>query len=273
MPDTGDQLSPQGTSEPEFSYFQVQSFWGATKHIGGQKATEELVELCHIGKDKYVLEVGCGVGSTAVYLAKRHGCRVVGVDISERMIEWARKRAERAGVQDRVEFRVADAQDLPFDDGLFDAVICESVTAFPEDKQRAVDEYARVTKTGGYVGLNEGTWIKTPPPTELVEYMRRSMANARFLPPEAWKQLLETSGVRDIVVRTYTLSALSQWSNQMRGTDLGEFSDRLRAWGTFLSLFIKSPAFRKYAREITPSRKTIRTMFEYFGYGLYVGSK
>jgi len=123
MRDTGDELSSQGISEPEFSYFQVQSFWGVTKHMGGQKATEELVELCHIGKDKYVLEIGSGVGTTAVYLAKRHGCRVVGVDISERMVEWARKRAKRQGLEDRVEFRVADAQDLPFEDGLFDAAI------------------------------------------------------------------------------------------------------------------------------------------------------
>jgi len=130
-----------------------------------------------------------------------------------------------------------------------------------------------VTKPGGYVGLNEGTWIKSPPPRELVEYMSRSMANAIFLPPDAWRQLLETSGLRDIVVRTYTLSALSQWISEMRGFGLADFSERLRAWRTFLSLFIKSTGFRKYARQLTPSRKAIGDMFEYFGYGLYVGSK
>ena len=57
---------------------------------------------------------------------------------------------------------VADAQCLPFADRTFDAVICESVTAFVPGKLRAVAEYARVMRPGGYVGLAEGTWL-TPP--------------------------------------------------------------------------------------------------------------
>ena len=132
------------------SFFDFAAEVGLTKHIGGLEATEALIELCHIGKGSYVLDVGCGVGATPCYLAKRYDCRVVGVDISARMVERSRERAEREKVADVVEFRVADAQDLPFDDDLFDAVITESVTAFPEDKQKAVDEYARVTKPGGF---------------------------------------------------------------------------------------------------------------------------
>ena len=119
-----------GISPPEFSYFGVQAYWGATKHFGGSNATEELAEVCHISKDTYVLEVGCGIGLTACHLAKRYSCRVVGVDLSEQMIDLSRKRASREDVADRLEFRTADAQHLPFEDGLFDVVVCESVTAF-----------------------------------------------------------------------------------------------------------------------------------------------
>ncbi|MGC9335395.1 MAG: SAM-dependent methyltransferase, partial [Anaerolineae bacterium] len=57
---------------------------GLTKHLGGVEATEEIVELCHIGEGSYVLDVGCGAGATPAYLASKHGCRVVGVDISPR---------------------------------------------------------------------------------------------------------------------------------------------------------------------------------------------
>ena len=85
--------------------------------MGGLKATRELIELCHIDKDTYILDVGCGAGATPCYLAKRHGCRVVGVDISEGMIDRSNERARREGVEDRVEFRVADAQNIPFEDG------------------------------------------------------------------------------------------------------------------------------------------------------------
>ena len=262
--------SPGGISQPEYSYFGMQAYWGATKHFGGLKATEELAEACHINKDTYVLEVGCGIGITACYLIKKYGCRVVGVDISEQMIEWSQRRANREGVPHRLEFRTADAQNLPFEEDLFDAVICESVTAFLKDQQRAVNEYVRVAKHGGYVGLNEGTWIKTPPPTELVEFIDRALANATFHTSDEWRELTDNAELIDSVARTYTLTALCQWINELRGLGL---KDLVRAWGSFFSLYIKSPMFRKYARGITPSYTIVKSLFAYLGYGIYVGRK
>lgn len=263
------QLSQKETSEPEFSYFGLQAYWGGTKHYGGLKATEELVRLCDLSKGKYVLDVGCGVGITACYIAKRHGCRVVGVDISESMIDWANKRAKRNGAEDRVEFRLADAQKLPFDDDLFDAVICESVMAFVEDKERAVSECMRVTTPGGFIGFNEATWIKTPP-TELVEYLSRVTGVKEILTSNNWKELLAGAGLRDIEVRTYKIDKLSQLINEMRAFG---FRDYLRGWCKFLSLCMKSSAFRQYLKEAWPQSKNIRNMFDYIGYGIYVGRK
>jgi arsenite methyltransferase len=138
------------------SFFDFAAEVGLTKKRGVE-ATQALVELCHIREGKYVLDVGCGVGVSACFIARRYGCKVFGIDILERMVERSRERAKREGVADRVEFKVADAQSVPFEENLFDAVITESVTAFPKSKQKAVNEYVRVTKTGGYVGLNEST--------------------------------------------------------------------------------------------------------------------
>ena len=160
-------------NEPTFFGFAAEV--GLTKHIGGVEATEALMELCHIGTGKYVLDVGCGAGVTPCFIAQRYDCRVVGVDINERMVERSKERAQREKAADRVEFRVADAQDLPFEDALFDAVITESVTSFPEDKQKAVNEYVRVTKPGGYVGLNESVWLKAPPPPEVMAWTSQNV--------------------------------------------------------------------------------------------------
>ena len=104
----------------EFSYFRVQSRWGATKHMGGFKATQELLQMCQIAPGQRVLEVGCGVGITSWRLAKEYGCTVVGVDLSEEMISWAEQRAEREGVTGKTEFKVANAEYLPFEDYEFD---------------------------------------------------------------------------------------------------------------------------------------------------------
>lgn len=260
------QVSLEEISELEASYFELQAYWGITKHMGGLKATRELIELCHINKDKYVLDVGCGVGATPCYLAKRYGCRVVGVDISERMIDRSNERAKREGVENRVKFRLADAQNLPFEDALFDVVIGESVTTFLEDKQRAVSEYVRVIKPGGYVGLNEETWIKTPPPTELVEYATRTWDIKAEIPTsDRWEELLEGSGLRDRVVRTYKINVLGEFSQIRRYS----FKDLLRMLYRTLSLY-RSSAFRRYMKERLPTPKNL---FEYLRYGIYVGRK
>ncbi|MFQ6058324.1 MAG: class I SAM-dependent methyltransferase [Anaerolineae bacterium] len=256
----------QGISEVELSYFELQAYVGTTKHMGGLKATKELIALCPIDGDVHVLDVGCGAGATACYLAKKYGCRVMGVDLLESMVARSKERAQREGVAHRVEFRVADAQNLPFAEALFDVVIGESVITFVEDKQKAVSECVRVAKPGGYVGLNEETWIKTPVPAELVEFVSRTWGGARPETSNGWVALLEGSGLRDVVVRTHRFSALKE-ASQIRRYSLGDLSRMLyRA----LSLYIGSPAFRRYMRGRRPLPKNI---WEYLGYGLYVGRK
>ena len=188
-------------------FFDFAAEVGLTKHIGSVQATEELAELCHIAPGSYVLDVGCGAGVTPCFLAKKHGCSVVGVDILEGMIQKSKERAVREGVADRVEFRVADAQDLPFEDDLFDAVITESVTAFPADKQKAVGEYMRVTKPGGYVGLNESTWLKVPPPPEMVAWVSQDVgATVNPLTSAEWTGLLESAGLGELTASVWRAS-------------------------------------------------------------------
>ena len=133
-----------------------------------------------------VLDVGCGIGVGPAYMAKTYGCRVVDVDISEKMIEWSRQRAKQEGVEDRVEFRTADVLDLPFEADRFDVVICESVLAFIEDKPRAIRELVRVVKPSGYVGLNEALWIEGPPPERAEQVLEWG---TNILTAEAWQAL------------------------------------------------------------------------------------
>jgi arsenite methyltransferase len=263
------QTSPEKISAVENTYFEVQAYWGMTKHMGGVKTTEQLVELCHVDRDKHVLVVGCGVGVTPCYLAKKYGCSVIGVDLSDRMIERSKERAKREGVENRVEFRTADAQNLPFEELTFDAVICESVNAFIDNKARALSEYVRVLKPGGHVGLNEVTWLKTPP-QELVTYLYRTMGAEFLTCNNGWKELLEGSGLSEIVALVYKANAIRQWIDEVRQFELLDF---IRAWGKYFYLFVKSPACRRFTKEALTFPRSIFSLFEYFGYGLYVGRK
>lgn len=256
-------------AELRFSYFELQTYWGVRKpHFGGFKATQELVELSQVSRDKYVLDVGCGLGITACYIAKKYGCRVVGIDTSEEMINKAKEKAKKKGVKDRVEFRVADIQALPFENNIFDIVIGESILAFLDDKQRGISECVRVVKPGGYVGFNEATWIKEPS-EEFVEYILR-ITGAKLETSDGWKKLLENSGLRVVEIRTYKNSALRQSVDEMKYIGVIDF---IKGWYRFLSLYIRSTAFRKYLKEVQPPKSVFKDFYKCLGYGLYIGVK
>ncbi|HLZ89586.1 MAG TPA: class I SAM-dependent methyltransferase [Puia sp.] len=94
-----------------------------------------------------VLEIGCGIGDFSIYLAKNFDVQVTGTDFSPMAIEIAQKKQSiHAG---RVDFRVADAQDLPFEDASFDLIIsCECIEHVP-NPQKMIDEMHRVLKDKG----------------------------------------------------------------------------------------------------------------------------
>ncbi len=192
-------MATEKSTRLDMNFLDMQAHVGVTKHMGGFEATNELFSLCHIEDAHTVLNVGCGMGVGPAYMAKKYTCHVVGVDISEKMIEWSRRRAREERVEAKVEFQVADVLELPFKVDQFDAVIVESVLIFVEDKGRAIRECVRVTKPGGSVGLNEGVWTGQPS-LELVARVKDAIGP--FIPThETWQALWEASGLQDRVVK------------------------------------------------------------------------
>lgn len=252
-----EQLSPE-------SIYDLVAYVGFRKyfHLGGLEATKELIELLNIDKNKYVLEVGCASGKTACYMAKTYDCQVVGVDISEKMVSRANERAIRERMVDKVRFHVADAQNLPFEDECFDMVMGEFITGLFEDKRRAINEYSRVVKPRGNVGFNEVTWIKAPP-EGLTEYLSRTFGvKGGILDSDGWKELFSNAGLKDTVVRTHQVGSLSnKWD---------DLTDFLRVAHRAFYLYLKSPAFRRFIKEVFT---VPRNLVDYFGYGIYVWGK
>lgn len=244
------------------SYFEFQAEIGLTKHIGGITATNELIKLCKIKKGTRVLEVGCGIGLTSVYLAEK-GCRVTGVDISKGMIRKAKEKAEQKKM--KVEFLVADAQKLPFKNNAFDAVICESVMAFIPDKKKAMKEFVRVTKPGGYVGITEVAWIKEPPP-EMKKKMS-DFAGSELRTSEGWKKLFRDAELKNIAARTHKLSMLNEAWDQIRRWDIIEYLKvHYRTWK---GIFTR-PSYRRFVMD---ALKLPWNIIDYWGYGVYAGIK
>ena len=246
-------------------YLDMQAYVGITKHIGGRAATDELVALCQIETAREVLTVGCGIGISCAYIAKRFGCHVAGVDISEKMIDWSRQRAHEERVEDKVEFRVADILDLPFEADRFDAVIVESVIAFVSDKARAIQECRRVTKPGGYVGLNESLFTEAPTP-EVSELARRELGVDIPL-IGTWQTLWAASGLQDRVVKIHQIDTRQEIRGRLQWIGARW---ALKAFGRLLRLYLTQPAARKSLKaQFGSSAGSLNTM----RYGIFVGRK
>lgn len=107
------------------------------------------------GRRRTVLDIACGTGDFSIE-ALRHGVeRVVGADISENMLAVAREKAREKGLEDRLEFRYGDSENLDFEDGTFDAVTVAFGVRNFEHLERGLAEMCRVLRPGGKVVVLE----------------------------------------------------------------------------------------------------------------------
>lgn len=164
-------------------------------HGRGIEATREHIERAGIHSSMHVLDLGCGVGGCSRVIAATCGCRVTAIDLTPQLIEVARDLTRRCGMTDRIEFRQADALDLPFAEGTFDHVWCHNVTMNIQDKRKLASEVARVLKPGGRFSCSENG--QGPGGPLIFPLPWATDASASFLvTPAMMRQALEEGGLR-----------------------------------------------------------------------------
>ncbi len=124
-------------------------------HGRGLAATEELLAKIDLAPGTHVLDVGCGIGGPARYVAAHFGARVTGIDLTEEFCTVARRLNGIVGLDDRIAIEVGSATDLPFQRDTFDAAYSQNVSMNIRDKDRFYGEIFRVLKPGGAVALAE----------------------------------------------------------------------------------------------------------------------
>ncbi len=109
-----------------------------------------LVEACDVRPGQRVLDVAAGTGNASLPAAER-GAKVTASDLTPELLEQGRRRAEARGLE--LEWREADAEQLPFEDASFDVVLSAIGVMFAPHHQDAADQLVRVCRPGGTIGL------------------------------------------------------------------------------------------------------------------------
>ncbi len=232
-----------------------------TLHPGGLEKTMEMAEACKIIHGSKVLDIGNGKGFTAIRLAQKYGCTVVGVDMSKAMTDYAKMSAETKGLSQQINFMNIDAHQLPFGDNTFDVVFAECSTVLM-DKEKAFKEFVRVTKSGGYVADLEMCWRK-PPDRKTVDRAFEIWEGFSTMTFEEWRDFFAEMGLTEI--------------------RLNDFSDKLRNMTTLYIKALGVMGILKISWRMLKNKSLRKAMLEYdkffnnnkeyIGYGYFVGRK
>ncbi|MFW9788607.1 MAG: class I SAM-dependent methyltransferase [Candidatus Thorarchaeota archaeon] len=178
-------------------------------HPGGLALSKLMADRMGVDCESDLLDIACGDGKTATYLARSLGCRVSGIDASQEMIDSANQLAEDLRVNDRTEFMVALAGNIPYDDNTFSSAISECSLCTFYDKRQAVKEITRVLEPNGVFGLNDVTVNnRASLDEELQSLLGRVACVADALSSEEYVKLFEGAG--------YELLSSSDHSNLLQ---------------------------------------------------------
>lgn len=185
-------------------------------HTRGILATAELAGAVGLEPSTRVLDLGCGVGGPARYLAATFGCKVTGVDLSPAFIDAATYLTARCGLSDRVTFEIGDALHLAREDGTFDMVFLQHVAMNIEDRAALYAEVHRILAPNGRFAtydlvLRDGDVVYPAP-------WARDASTSFLLSEADTRQALEQAGFRPVLWRDDTETALDWFKAAMAGS-------------------------------------------------------
>ncbi len=168
-------------------------------HARGFPATVELADRLPIKAGQHILDIGCGLGGPARYIAKRFQCNVSGLDITQPFVDAANKLTALLRMDLQVQIEHGDGQRLPYPDSHFDGAYTQHVTMNVADRPAFFAEAYRVLKPGAFLALTEHGLGPNGNPHHPVPWSADG-TGAYLIKPAETRAVLEKTGFKDILV-------------------------------------------------------------------------
>ena len=168
-------------------------------HFGGLAATDALARHAKINESTHVLDLCCGLGGPARYLAYHHGCRVTGVDMNTDRLAGAVRLTERTKLEDRVLFHHANALQTGLADETFDVIVSQEAFCHIPDKKTLIAECVRLLKPGGCIVYTD-ILARNSMTNEIRSRLESEMAFSELSTLEQYCHLLEEKGCQVVKV-------------------------------------------------------------------------
>lgn len=181
----------------------LEELWGeGFLSPGGPEEVARLLDGVDLA-GKTVVDIGCGAGGITVSLARDYGAaKVFGLDVEGPVCALSRKRAEEAGLSDRIEIRQVEPGPMPLPEASVDIVFSkDSIVHIPDKEALALDAF-RVLKPGGMFVASD--WLIShdgDPSPEMAEYIAKEDLNFGMASPERYRKALAAAGFVDVSLR------------------------------------------------------------------------
>ncbi len=171
----------------------TQFLLGDSFHPGGLKLTRQLAKQLLISRESRVLDVASGRGTTSLFLAEQYGCELVALDLAGQNLAITHKQARKNNLSSQLLAVQAGAEQLPFGDNTFDAIICECALCTFSQPQKVLAEIKRVLKPGGRLGLSDIV-LNKPLPEDLNNLLSRVFCISGARSVTEYSRLISSAG-------------------------------------------------------------------------------
>ena len=189
-------------------------------HARGFSATVELADRLPIQPGQQILDIGCGLGGPARYIARRFQCNVSGIDITAPFVEAARGLTRLLRMEGQVKIEPGDGLHLPYGDMSFDGAYTQHVTMNIADRPGFFAEAHRVLKPGAFFALTEHGLGSVGAPHHPVPWSEDG-CGAYLVAPAETQALLRRAGFQDLQVEDTGAKYLAGYKAMIEKADQG----------------------------------------------------